>query len=130
MVSTRKKRWSNRNLFSQLDDIDQDIVIGNSASDRQDNTIVNEGTGDQEFIVGISDNNLMANENIVNVKTFERCFIERIDREMSKIGDTVEGRIQMALSTAIYSIVAPKVEITNKSKNASSGWGATSVTAN
>ena len=121
MVSTRKKRWSNRNLLSQLDDIDQDFVIGNSASDRQDNTIVNEGTGDQEFIVGISDNNLMANENIVNVKTFERCFIERIDREMSKIGDTVEGRIQMALSTAINSIVAPKVEITNKSKNASSG---------
>ena len=70
MVSTRKKRQSNRKLHSQLDDFDQDINIANTTSDSQENTIINEATGDQKFTVGISDNNLMTNENTVNVKTF------------------------------------------------------------
>ena len=29
MVSTRKKKQSNRRLLSQLDDFDQDMIIGN-----------------------------------------------------------------------------------------------------
>ena len=33
MVSTRKKRQSNRRLLSQLDDFDQDIIIGNAANE-------------------------------------------------------------------------------------------------
>ena len=53
MVFFRKKRQSNRTLLSQLDDFDQDINIGSTASDRQENTIVIEGTGDQDFAVGI-----------------------------------------------------------------------------
>ena len=47
MVFTRKKRQSNRRLLSQLDDFDQGVIIGNTVSDRQENTIVNENTGDQ-----------------------------------------------------------------------------------
>ena len=58
MVPTRKKRLSNRKLLSPLGDFDQD-----TASDKQENTIVNEGSGDQDFAVGTSDNNLMTDEN-------------------------------------------------------------------
>ena len=49
---------------------------------------------------------------------------------MSNIVDTVEDRIQNAILTAIDNIVAPKIELAIRSINASSGWDATSVTAN
>ena len=62
--------------------------------------------------------------------TLERCFNERIDREMSNIVDTVEHRIQNAILTAIENIVAPKIELAIRSINASSGRDVTSVTAN
>ena len=69
MVFTRKKRQSNRRLLSQLDDFDRNVIIGNAASERQENFVVNEGTNDQEFTVGTSSDNLVTNENTVNVKT-------------------------------------------------------------
>ena len=77
-------------------------------SDRQENATVNESTGDQEFNVGIADDNLKNNENTVNVKTFEKCFNERNDKEMSNIVYTVLDGIQNAILTAIDSSVAPK----------------------
>ena len=89
--------------------------------DRQEKVTVNEGTCDQDFTVGILENNLTATENVVNVKTLERCFNERIDREMGKIVDTVEDRIQNAILTAIDSIITPKIELAIRSINASSG---------
>ena len=46
MVSTREKRQSNKRLLSQLDDFDQDMIIGNTASVRQENVTANEGTND------------------------------------------------------------------------------------
>ena len=49
MVSTRNKRQSNKRLLSQLDDFDQDIIIGNAVSERQKNAVVNEGTKDRDF---------------------------------------------------------------------------------
>ena len=130
MVSTREKNQSNRRFRSQLDDFDQDIIIGNTVSDRRKNATVNEGTGDQDFTVGTSGNNLMTTENTVNVKTLERCFNEGIDKEMSNIVDTVEDRIQNAILTGIHSIVAPKLELEYRSVNASSGQDVTSVTVN
>ena len=66
----------------------------------------------------------------MNVKTLERCFNEKIDREMSNIVDTVEDRIQNAFLFAINSIFAPKIELAIRSTNASSGRDVTSVTAN
>ena len=57
MVSTRKKRQSNRRLLSQLDDFDQDMIIGNAVSERQENVVVNEGTNDRNFTVGTSSSN-------------------------------------------------------------------------
>ena len=66
----------------------------------------------------------------MNVKTLERCFNERIDREMSNIVDTVENRIQNANLTTIDNIIAPKIELAIRSINASSGREATSVSAN
>ena len=34
MVSTRKEKESNRRLLSELDDFDQDFIIGNALSNR------------------------------------------------------------------------------------------------
>ena len=130
MVSTRKKRQSNKRLLSQLDDFDQDMIIGNAVSERQENAVVNMGTNDRDFTVSNSSNNTAVNGNVMNVKTLERRFNERIDREMSNIVDTVEDRIQNAILTAIENIVAPKIELAIRSINASSGRDVTSVIAN
>ena len=130
MVSTRKKRQANKRLLSQLDDFDHEMIIGNDVSERQENVVVNEGTNDPDFNVSNSSNNTAVNESVVNVKTLERCFNERIDREMNNIVGTVEDRIQNAILTAIENIVAPKIELAIRSINASSGRDATSVTAN
>ena len=92
--------------------------------------MVNEGASDQDFTIGISSKNSAINENAMNIKFLERCFNERIDREMSNIVDTVEDKIQNAILTAIDNIVAPKIELAIISINASSGHSATSVNAN
>ena len=129
MVSTRKERQSNKRLLSQLDEFDQDMVIGNAASEKQENVVVSEGTKDRDFTVGTSNNDSVTNENAMSVKTLERCFKERNDREMSNIVDIVEDRIQNAVLTAIDNIVTPKIELAIRSINASSGRDATSVSA-
>ena len=130
MVSTREKRQSNRRLLSQLDDFDQDIIIGDAVSERQENAIVNESTNDQNFTVGTSSSDSVVDGNTMSRKTLEMCSNERIDREMSDVVDTVEDRIQNAILPAIENIVAPKIELAIRSINASSGRDAASVTAN
>ena len=130
MLSTRKKRQSNRRLVSQSDDFDQDMVIDNPASEREEIVVVNEGTNDRDFTVSISSSNSVVNGNAMNVKTLGKCFNEKIDKEMSNIVDTVEDRIDNAILTAIDNIVAPKFESAIRSINASSGRDATSVSAN
>ena len=129
MVSTRKKRQSNKRHLSQLDDFDRDMVIGNAANERQENFVVNEGTNDQDLTVGTSNVSSVVNESAMNVKALERCFNEMIDREMNNIVDTVEDRIQKAILTAINNGVAPKIELAIRSVNASSGRDVTSVSA-
>ena len=129
MVSTRKKRQSNKRLLSQLGDFEQDVFIGNAASKRQENVAVNEGINDQEFTVGTSYDSSTVNGNAMSVKTLERCFNERIDREMNNIVDTVEDRIQNAILAAIDNIIAPKIELAIRSINASSEREVTSVSA-
>ena len=129
MVSTRKKKQSNRRLLSQLEDFDQNMIIGNAFSERQENIVVNGGTNDRVFTVGTSSNISVANGNAMIVKTLERCFNEKTDREMSNIVDTVEDRIQNAILTAIDNIVAPEIELAIRSINASAGRDATSVSA-
>ena len=130
MVSTRKKRQSSRRLLSQLDDFDRDMIIGSAVSERQENAVVNEGSNDRDFTVGTCNNDSVVNGNAMSVKTLERCFNERIDRETSNIIDTVEDRIQNAILTAIDKIVAPKIELAIRSINASPGRDVTSVSAN
>ena len=130
MVPTHKKRRSNNRFISQLDDFDQDMIISNATSERKEKIVVSEGTNDRDFTVGTSSNKIAINENTVSVKTLESCFYERIDGEMSNIVDTVEDRIQNAILTAIENIVAPKIEIAIRSKNAYRGRDVTSVTAN
>ena len=130
MFSTRKKRLSNRRLLNQLDDFDQDMIIGSTANERQENTVVNEGTNGREFTVGTTNDSSIVNGNAMSVKTLERCFKERIDKEMNNIVDTVEDRIQNAILTGIDNIVAPKNELAIRSINASSGRDVTSVSTN
>ena len=130
MVSTRKKRQSNRRLLSQLDDFDQAMITGNAVSERQENSLVNEGTNDRDFTVGTFVDDAVTNGNAMFVKTLERCFNEKVDREMSNIVDTVEDRIQNAILTAIDNIVSSKIELVIRSINASSGGDATSVSTN
>ena len=130
MVSTRKKRQSNRRLLSQLDNFDRDMIIGNTVSERQENIVASEGTNDRDFTVRTSSNNMAINENAMNVKTLERYFNERIDKEMSNIVDTVEDKIQNAILTAIDNIVVPKIDLAIGSIKASSGRDVTSVNAN
>ena len=114
MVSTRKKRQSNKRLLRQLDDFEQDMIIGNAVSERQENTVVNEGSNDRDFTVDTSNNNSVFNGNAMSVKTLEKCFNEKIDREMSNIVDTIGGRIQNAIVSAIDNIVTPKIELAIK----------------
>ena len=130
MVSTRKKRQSNKRLLSQLDDFDHDMIIGSTASERQENVVVDESTNVQDFTVDTSNVSPVINKNAMNVKTLERCFNERIDREMNNTVDTVEDRIQNAILAAIHNIVAPKIELALRSLNAFSGRDVTSVSAN
>ena len=130
MVSTRKKRQSNKRLLSQLDDFDRNMIIGNAVSERLKTAVVNEGTDDQDFTVSTSNNDSVVNGSAMTVKTLERCFNEKIDRKKSNIVDAVEERLQNAILTAIENIVAPKNELAIRSVNASSGRDATSVSAN
>ena len=130
MVSSRKKRQSNRKILIQLDDFDQDMITGNAASERKENVEFNKGTNDRHFTVVTSSFIIVINESVMNVKTLEGCFKEKIDREMSNIVDTVEDKIQNAVLSAIDNIVAPKIELALRSQNASSGRDVTCVTAN
>ena len=129
MVFTCTKRQSNRRLLSQLDNSDRDVINGNALNNWQENAAFNEGTADQEFTVGNSDNGQTVNENVLNVKTLEISFNESIDRELGKIFDTVEDRIQKAFLTAIDINITPKIELAISSINASSRRNATSVMA-
>ena len=106
------------------------MIIGDAVSERQENIVFNEGTDDQDFSAGTSNVSSIVNGNVMNVKTLERCFNERIDREMSNIVDTVEDRIQNAFLTAIDNIVAPKNELAIRSISASSGRDVTNVSVN
>ena len=70
MVSTCKKRQSNKRLLGQLYDFDQDMIIGNAASDGQENNVVNEGTSDRGFTTGTPSYNLAVDESTANMKSF------------------------------------------------------------
>ena len=130
MVSSRKKRRSKRRLLSQSGDFDQDAVIGDAANNWQQNIVVNDGFVDREFTANNNGWNLMANENTVNVQTLERCFNERIHREMANFVDTLEDRIQNATLTANDNITTPRIELAVRLISAPSRRDATNVTVN
>ena len=70
-------------------DFDQDVIVGNAMKNKHKKTTVNEGTADQEFTVRFSESVQAVDEIVVNVKSLERCVIERFDREMGNIVNTV-----------------------------------------
>ena len=106
------------------------MIIGSAVSERQENAVVNEGTNDRDFTVDTSSISSIVHGNAMSVKILERCFNERVDREMSNIVDTVEDRTQNAVLAAYDNTVTHKVELAIRSINASSGRDATSVSAN
>ena len=130
MVSIRKKRQQNRRFVSQPDNFDRDVTIGDSANSGQQNVLVNECSVDRDFTVDDSGSIPATIENTVNVRTLEWCFNEKIDREWVKIVDTVEVRIQNAISTVIDNFITRRTELAVTSINASSGQDAACVTVN
>ena len=104
------KNISKPTLWKESNNTNHNLNIGNALSDRQQNVVVDEGTVQQEFTVSNTGSNLATNEILVNVKTLEGCFNERIDRELGNIVDTVEDRIQNAILTAIDNVFAPRNE--------------------
>ena len=70
MFSTRTKRQSSKRLLSQLDDFDQDMIIGNTVSEIQEN----EGTNDRDFTIGSSNNDSVIGGNAMSMKTFRKVF--------------------------------------------------------
>ena len=64
MVSTRKKKQSNRRLLSQFDDFDRDHSLGNAWSDKQETVVVTEGTVVQIITAQATSNNLTTNANL------------------------------------------------------------------
>ena len=69
MVFTLKKRQSNGKLLSQLDDFDQEMIIGDASNERQEIIEVSEGTNDRDFTAGTSKFKRAVNESTVNVTT-------------------------------------------------------------
>ena len=130
MLSTRKKRPSNGRLLSHLDYFDQDIVLDNAVSNRQQDVAVNEGTGYQDFAANSGGSKLVANENMFNVQILERCFDRKIDRELDSFVHTVEDRIRNAILTTIDKLNPSRIELAVRSLNASPGRDANSVILN
>ena len=82
------------------------------------------------FTVNNNDNFSTTNESTISAQTLEKCFHEKLDREMDNIVDTVEDRVQSAILAAIDNIITARIDLVVKSINASSGWDAANVSAN
>ena len=106
------------------------MIIGNATRGKQQEIAVSEGSNDRDFTAGTSSDNTAINESTVNLKSLERCFNGKIDREMIKFVVTVEDRVQNASLTAIDNIIATETELAIRSKNVSSERDVTSVAAN
>ena len=63
MVFSRNKRQQNRRLLSQLDDFDQNIILGKAAIEHHENQVVKGDTNDRDFTVDTSINSSAINEN-------------------------------------------------------------------
>ena len=66
-------------LFSQLDDFDHDVLIGDAASSGNGNFVSNSGPNDEQFTVINFDDISTASERRANVQTPDRCPTNRID---------------------------------------------------
>ena len=106
--STRKKMQQNKKLLSQVENFDQDVIVGDVGSSGRQIVEVSIGPADQEFNVNFSVSNPTTNENPVNVQTFERCLIDWIDRETVNIVETVEERSQNDVLTTIQYFICPR----------------------
>ena len=69
MVSTRKKKQSNRKFHSQFDGINQDVVLGEVGNNGQKSVRVNKDTADRDFTAHDSGSNSTPMENTVNIQS-------------------------------------------------------------
>ena len=106
------------------------VNFSDAENNGQQSAVVNDGTEDRNLTVKCNSSNVTANEDTVDDQTLERCFNVRVVREMGTVVDTVEDRIQNAISTAIEFIITPRIELAVRSINASSGRDAARVSAN
>ena len=85
MFSSRRKGQPNQEIVSQLDDFDEDAMIGNAASSRQQNVVINEGTVYQEFTVKITGSNLTTNESSFKIQTWKGALLKRLISKLVRL---------------------------------------------
>ena len=115
MVSTRKKRWQNKRLFSQLSDRDTDIMIGQNNQNKQvecREDVICRGTS-----LGKVHNPTQVNYPQVDVHTLEEKIVNKVRSEVDFFLASVETGVQDAVLTAIEKLVIPRVELAVKTTN-------------
>ena len=119
-----------RRSLSQLDDFDQDVILGNAVSIGRQNLAVNSGAADREFTVNNIVSNPTTKYNKVNNQTLQRCLNYGVVRQPGKIVETVGDRTQSAILIAIDDIFYSEIELAFTLMNASSGEDVACITAN
>ena len=76
-----------------------------------------------------NDTLVVTTENTADVQTLKRCIPDKFAREMGKVVERVEEKIQIAILAARDNIITPAVELSVRTMNASSSLDATRVTA-
>ena len=128
MVLTRKKKQQSKKLFSQLNESDADLMIGQSNHEVQTESRANAAHGN----ISLNDTNnpTQVSGSQVDMHTLEKTIVNEVRSEVNSVMTTVETREQDAVLTAVEDLVILRVEQAMKSVNASTGRGVGSVVLN
>ena len=91
MVSTHKKRQSSRRLLGQLDDFHQDMIIGNTSCERQENVVDNKSVTSvnsergERVEINASFENASENNDILRVSKVNDETRQNISDEVSEL---------------------------------------------
>ena len=124
MFSTRKKRRQNGWLLSQLDDFDQDVIFGDTASSKRQTVKVNSGPSDNQLAVNNNVSISVTNENTMEVRTlvFFLVFIRRFFVYVMIYGVVAGKSTLISISNGLESyIFCQKMEKTRSGKEEMDG---------
>ena len=128
--SDPQEEQQNKRVLGELDDFDQVVVLGDVMSSERLNVVVNNGVADRKNTANNNDSSVVANDNTVHLQTLQRKLTDRVTKEITNIGETVEDRIPNAVLTTMDHIITRTIELADRSMNASYGLAVASVTAN